>query len=237
MHRAMRLAGVFAVVGTVGVGAARAAILSTTPDPFPPGSGFVTPNTCLPDPFNFCAIGVKSSHFVEIGSPTFNASGDEDLQYHATYTGTFTDTPSGPSASFSVTGFDEFVLFGRGSTTATGNFPAQLVKETLDVPPTAGHTLSLSIDTSPADPANANGFVDIEPVFFGGGDGPFTADFQQVLYQITSNFSLVGNFTVDGIPLNGFPFSITAVDVAEPTSLACLGFGCVALARLRRRSS
>jgi hypothetical protein len=237
MYRAMVPASVLMALGALGLaGAAHAFVLSPTPDPFPPGMVFSTPGTtCLPAPFNFCAGNLQSSNFVEIGSPSFNLAGDEDLKYNATYTGTFTDLPSGPSASFSVTGFDEFVLFGRGSTTATGYFKAQLVQETLDVPSTAGHTLSLSVDTSPADPANANGFVDIEPVFSRYNDADFVAAFsQQELYEITSGFSLVGNFTIDGYPVDGFPFSITGVAVPEPTGLACLGLGCAALLRLRR---
>lgn len=204
------------------------AVVSATPDPFPPGSGFVTPDSCI-NAFGFCAKDLRSSNFTLTAPPTFNGSGDEEMFFDATYTGTFTDLLGGFLGSFSVTGTDHFVLFGRGSDTATGLFNAQLVDESLTVPSTGGHTLSLEVHTGPA--GTPNGFVDIEPVFgvFGGDQ------FFKGFYDVSSHFDLAGAFTIDGVGPVSVPFTIDEQAIPEPMSLALFGIGCAGILITRRR--
>src|ERR1700682_2646248 len=104
----------FAAVA-VAAAAAQGAVVSNTPDPFPPNLSFTSGAGCFPFA-GFCGVNLRSSNYAYTSPPDFSG-GNEIAHLSATFTGTFTDLNFNPlpGGDFAVPGTLEFEVFLRGS--------------------------------------------------------------------------------------------------------------------------
>jgi hypothetical protein len=113
---------IFAVIALAlgGAASARASFVTTSPDPFPPGSGFVQAPGCVASgPLSgVCSSNVRGT--ILSASSTF-AMGNQDTVLNEVVTGDLSFS-GGPIGSFSVTGPLDLTLFGRADPSDTGTF-------------------------------------------------------------------------------------------------------------------
>jgi len=205
------------LVGTV---AAQASFITTSPDPFPPGSGYVQADGCLTSgPLaGLCTSNVMGTI---LSASSSIAGGNELVVLNELVVG---DLSSGGVAlgSFSVTGTLDLTLAGRSSLSETGTFAGMVTAENY-AGSIAGIPLTFTLDPSMASTAQIT-----------------IASLQEAppLFQIDSFFDIFSDISINGglpIPVGGFP--ITGVAAPEPTTLLLLGLPLIAIAGLRRRAS
>jgi hypothetical protein len=207
------------VMAVAGVGGAKA-FVSTSPDPFPAGSGFVQAPGCLTSgPLaGLCSSDVKglilssSSSFV---GPNEEFTLDERVTGDISFAG-------GPIGAFSVVGDLDLTLDDRTSDSQTGTFDGVVTSEdymglfegmvpiefTLD--PSMTSTVQVTISSLP----------------------------NSRLFQIDSSFDLFSRISIDGgapIPVGGFPITGVAV-VPEPPTGVLLALPMLVLGFVRWRA-
>lgn len=203
------------------VGGAKASFVSSSPDPFPVGSGFVQSPGCLTSGVlsGLCATDVKGL----ILSALSVAGGNQLFVLTEKVTGEITD--HGASiGSFSVTGELGLTLFGRGRADETGTFDGQVDVEdyngTFDYMGTPV-PVEFTLDTSQKSTVQ----VTIQELL------------PQMQYQITSSFDIYSDISIDGlpaIPVGGFPVGGVAT-VPEPATWVLLAAPLLLLGFLRER--
>jgi hypothetical protein len=217
MPKLRLLATLLAAAGLLAFGsAARAAVIANSATLPPLGVGFSIGGggSCFPAA-GVCAVpGVLT--FTSIASSSFNPT-SQDIVANATLTATV--TMGSTVLPVVLTGTAEEEVFGRTTTTETGNWPTQLLSLDLSGP-VLGHTLDIGLDTSHTSTGGAS--VDDVP----GQDG---------LFRVDSFFDVFVELTFDQIP----PLSTTRgplrVSLApEPATLALLAAPLFGLAMLRR---
>jgi len=206
------------VIAVTGAGSAKASFTSTSPDPFPPGSGFVQASGCLTGGLlgGLCASNVKGKI---LSSSSSFPGGGEAFVLNEAVTGDISDDGV-PIGSFSVEGYLDVTLLGRGDPVQTGTFNGVVTAEdylgTLD-----GVALEFTLDPSEASTAE----VTITELQNTPG-----------LYQIDSSFDIFSQISIEGgppIPVGGFP--VTGVAVPEPPTGVMLAVPLLVLGFLRGR--
>jgi hypothetical protein len=113
----------FATIAIVlgGAGAAQASFVTTSPDPFPPGSGYVQANGCVTSgPLaGLCSSNVMGT--ILSANSTFSG-GNEFVGLNELVVGDLSDG-SAPVGHFSVTGTLNLTLLGRTDPLETGQLP------------------------------------------------------------------------------------------------------------------
>jgi hypothetical protein len=213
-----RFVSAMIVLALGGAASAQASFVTTSPDPFPVGSGYIQAPGCVSSgPLS----GVCSSSVMgTILSVSSNFVGsDEFVVLNEVVTGqlSFGGVPIG---GFSVSGPLDLRLAGRSGPNDTGTFGATVTAEDY-LGSIGGTALAITLDPSLTSSAQ----ITITPL---EGEPP--------LYRIDSFFDIFSQISIAGgaqIPIGGFP--ITGVAAPEPATLAVLGLPLVALAGLRRR--
>ncbi len=213
LARSCLIAIVFAAAGA---GGARASFITTSPDPFPPGSGFVQASGCLTGgPLSgLCASNVVGRI---LSSSSSFPGGGEAFVLNEAVTGDISDNGV-PIGIFSVTGSLDLTLFGRGNPFQTGTFDGVVTAEdymgTLDGVPlefTLDPTQTSTVEVTIAELQDNRG-----------------------LYRIDSSFDIFSQISIEGgapIPVGGFP--ITGVGVPEPPTWLMLAAPLLVLGFLR----
>ncbi len=201
-----------------GAGAAQASFVTASPDPFPPGSGFVQAPGCLSSgPLSgLCASNVAATI---LSSSSSFMGGNEFVSLDEAVAGDISD--GGVSiGSFSVLGTLDLTLFGRANPSQTGTFDGTVTAEdylgTID-----GVGLEITLDPMQTSTAE----VIITQLL---GDPPH--------YLIDTSFTIFSQISIEGslpVPIGGFP--ITGVAAPEPATSALLALPLLALTVLRRR--
>jgi hypothetical protein len=202
-----------------GAGAAHAAFVTASPDPFPPGSGFVQAPGCLSSgPLSgLCASNVAATI---LSSTSSFLGGNQFVVLNEAVAGDISD--GGVSiGGFSVLGTLGLTLFGRANPSQTGTFDGTVTAEdylgTID-----GVGLEITLDPTQTSTA----LITITQLM---GDPPH--------YLIDSSFTIFSQISIEGsppLPIGGFP--ITGVAAPEPATSALLALPLLALAVLRRRA-
>lgn len=203
-----------------GMQAAHASFITTSPNPFPPGSGYVQAPGCIT---SGPLAGLCSSNVMGkiLSSSSSFSGGDEFAVLNELVTGdlSFGGTPVG---LFSVTGPLDLTLAGRGSATQTGKFLGTItaVDYTGSI---VGVPLAFTLDPSSTSTAQ----VTIARLH----ENP-------LLYRIDSFFDLFTDISIEGgVPISIGSFPITGIAAPEPTTLALFGIPLLAITGLRRRAS
>src|SRR5271165_4102959 len=133
------------VIAVAGVSSAEASFLSTSPDPFPPGSGFVQSPGCLTNGSlsGLCASGVTGAI---LSSSSIFAGGNQEFVLDERVPGEIS-FEGAPIGDFSVDGDLDLTLFGRTTLYQTGTFEGVPVEFTLD--PTMTSTVQVTINSLP----------------------------------------------------------------------------------------
>ncbi len=191
------------VIAVAGVSSAEASFLSTSPDPFPPGSGFVQSPGCLTNGSlsGLCATGVTGAI---LSSSSIFAGGNQEFVLDEKVTGEIS-FEGAPIGDFSVDGDLDLTLFGRTTLYQTGTFDGVVTSEdyvgtfegvpvefTLD--PTMTSTVQVTINSLP----------------------------NTTKFQIDSSFALYSQISIEGgtpIPVGGFPIAGVAAVPEPPTGV------------------
>jgi hypothetical protein len=121
LHGVMILA-----LASLGTATAQASVISNTPDPLPPGSGYVL-TSGLPVCFasvQICATAGTLSNFSNITS-TFDAAGQE-LHFSGVVTATLTNLSNQPEGTVTLTGPVGETILGRTSATQLGTWSTKV---------------------------------------------------------------------------------------------------------------
>jgi hypothetical protein len=214
MHRSASLIRPYLigiVIAFSGAGGSAASFVSTSPDPFPPGSGFVQAPGCLSGPLlGLCTSDVKG---LILSSSSNVVSGNQLFVLEERVTGELSFGGS-PAGDFSVEGPLELTLDGRTSSSETGTFSGPVTKEdftgTFD-----GASVEFTLDPSQASTVQVT-----------------ITQFQNAaLFQIDSSFSLYSQISIDGgtpIPIGGFPISGVGA-VPEPSTWVLMSLSMLVL--------
>src|SRR5271166_4471287 len=203
-----RLAIAAIALGLGGIQAAQASVVATSPDPFPPGSGYVNvAGGCVPSgPF----LGVCSGNIsgtILSSSISFPGNGNEYVVLDEVLTADISDNGV-PLGSFSAPGTLSMTLFGRTNPAQTGTFSAAITAEDY-LGTIGGIPFEITLDPSQASTAQ----IVITPL---QGEPPlYLID---VVFQNPSEIRLAGGAP---IPISGPP--ITLVLIPEPATLLLLG--------------
>ena len=206
-----------AIVIAVAGGGARASFVTNSPDPFPPGSGFVQAPGCLTGPLT----GLCTSNVVgRILSSSFTFPGDgQAFVLNERVTGDISDNGV-PSGSFVVTGPLDVTLLGRDNPLQTGTFDGKVTDEffqgTFD-----GASLEFTLDPSHSSTAEVT-IAEVQG--------------ERGLYRIDSFFDLFSQISIAGgppIPIGGFP--ISGIAAPEPPTWVMLAAPLLLLGFLRGR--
>jgi hypothetical protein len=212
------IAGVMAVASVSGA----KAFVSTSPDPFPPGSGFVQSPGCVTSgPLaGLCSSDVTG---LILSSSSSFAGGDQDFVLNERVTGQISFEGS-PVGDFSVVGPLDLTLDGRTTLFQTGTFDGMVNSE--DYVGTLGTLegavpIEFTLDTSMTSTVQ----VTITAV-------------SQALVQIDSSFTLFSLISIEGgpkIPIGGFP-TIGVASVPEPSTGVLLALPMLVLGFVRWRA-
>jgi hypothetical protein len=207
------------VMAVAGVGGAKA-FVSTSPDPFPAGSGFVQAPGCLTSgPLSgLCTSDVTG---LILSSSSSFAGGNQEFVLDEKVTGEVSFEGSTVGA-LSVEGNLDLTLFGRTTSFETGTFDGVVTAEdyvgTFDGVPVE-FTLAPSPPTSTVE-------VTITPF-------PNSR-----LFEIDSSFALYSQISIEGgapIPIGGFPITGVAA-VPEPPTGVLLALPMLVLGFVRWRA-
>lgn len=156
-----------------------------------------------------------------IGSPTFNASG-EDILANAFFTGELTDLSFNPLGLITLTGTVEQEVFGRTFATQTGSWSTELLAVNL-TGLVLGHTLTMQLNSG----TPSTGTTSVTEIGVGTDD--------KQSFRIDSFFDVFVDLTLDTpTPLNATRSAHLDL-VPEPASVAVLTVGLLSLAAARRR--
>jgi hypothetical protein len=218
VRRQILRAAVILGLAVLGTETAQASVISSTPDPLPPGSAFVTTSGgagCFPN-VNVCVVGGTLSNFSNITS-TFGLLGQE-LNFTGVFTSTLTDLSNHPLSSVSFQGAISETIFGRTSAAQLGTWDTRITS--LDLTGTfQGSTLQVSQD---ADSASLGGTT--------------IAAFGEK-FEITSFFDIFVDIELASVPpltTGRGPLHVELQAVPEPGSLAMLLLSLAGLAAHRR---
>jgi hypothetical protein len=207
------------VIALAGMQTAQASFITTSADPFPPGSGYTQANGCVTS--GPLAGLCTSNVFGKILSATSSfAGGDEFVVLNELVTGDL-GLGSTPIGVFSVTGALDLTLAGRGSANQTGTFLGTVTF--LDY---TGSILGIPLEFTLDPTSTSTAQITIARL----QESP-------PLYRIDSFFDIFSDISIEGgapIPVGSFP--ITGVAAPEPATLALLGLPLIAIAGLRRRA-
>jgi hypothetical protein len=209
-------AGIAIVVG--GAGAAKASFIARSPDPFPPGSGFVhVSGGCAPS--GLCSSNISGR--ILSSSDSFPGDDNEHVVLNEVLTA---DISNGgvPFGSFSALGTLSLTLFGRSSPGRLGTFSGAITDEdyrgSID-------GLPFEITLDPSQPSSVQVTIALLP------QTPLRYRID-VVFDNPSEISLGGG---PPIPISGPP--ITDVLIPEPATTLLFGVPLAALAGLRRSGS
>jgi hypothetical protein len=215
-----RLALIASVIVLGGVSTARASFVSTSPDRFPPGSGFVQAAGCIASG-PLAPLCVDNVTALILSSGASFVGGDELAVLDERVTGDVTDNGV-LLGSFSVLGTLSLTVFDRGSPDEPGTFSATVTSDNY-LGMIDGIPLQVTLD--PSDTSTATITVTL-----------IQSRYPQ-LYRINTSFDLFSQISIAGeppIPVGGFP--ITGVAIPEPGTILLMGLPLVTLARLRKRA-
>jgi len=198
--------------------AAQASFVTNSPDPFPPGSGFVQAPGCLSSgPLSgLCTSNVTGTI---LSTTSSFMGGDEFVVLDEVVAGDISDNGA-LVGSFSGLGTLDLTLFGRSNPSQTGTFNGTVTDQ--DYPGTIdGVPVEITLDPTQTSTA-AITITQLQE--------------EPSQYLIDSAFTIFSQISIEGgaqIPIGSFP--ITGVAAPEPATLVLLGLPLAVLALLRRR--
>ncbi len=221
VHRPRSILGAAVILGLAILGAetAHASVISSSPDPLPPGSVFMSTSGaagCFPIPM-VCVAGGTLSNFSNIIS-TFDLTG-QVLDFSGQLTAMLTDLSNHPLGTILFQGPISETIFGRTSSTELGTWNTQITSLDL-VGMFGGHTLEVVQDTD--NPSLGQTTI---------------AAFDDNKFLITSFFDVFVDINLDTLPpltTGRGPLHVELVPMPEPAGLALILLPLMGLAALRR---
>jgi hypothetical protein len=201
-----------------GIKTAQASVISSTPDPLPPGSVFMSTSGgagCF-SAVDVCVMGGTLSNFTNIMS-SFDLSG-QVLDFSGRLTATLTDLSNKPLGAILFQGPISETIIGRTSSTELGAWVTQITS--LDLTGMLGGN-KLEVVQDADNPSLGQTTI----ARFGSK------------FQITSFFDIFVDINLDSVPpltTGRGPLHVELVPMPEPASLALIVLPLIALAALRR---